>query len=178
MLKEGIHKSKVFVANEVIGNCYQKQCQIGWNQIYLGRFHNEWVNARDPNKDTLYISNLPQIIKIMWEYGLKLWGHRNQQLHGGIGGVSKIIFDRVQRVAAAAADVLKNDISYDHRWILSQPAPNNDQQGYSNTIAWLDSVRRLYPEKYKTAREQANVSESLSKEIIENYIPKNTVSGI
>ena len=178
MTKSDPQESELFIATDSLRTCYRQQVHLGWHQIYLGRFHRDWTTLLNKETDTPLIRNLPQVIRDMWMYGLQVWQHRNHLCHNNSGSTSQYTLNKINRVAAAAAEAIKDEISYDRQWLLQHPAGNTDQSTYSNTVAWLDSVRRLYPEKYKEAQEQANVTDNLERDISEEYTKANIAGTV
>ena len=178
MTKSDPQESELFIATDALRNCYRQQVHLGWHQIYLGRFHRDWTTLLQKETELPLIRNLPQVIRDMWTYGLQVWQHRNQLCHNNSGSTSLYTLNKINRVAAAAAEAIKDEIEYDRHWLLQYPAGNTDQCTYSNTVAWLDSVRRLYPEKYKEAQAQANVTDNLERDISEEYTKANIAGTV
>ena len=70
------------------------------------------------------------------------------------------------KLANEVRTVLLREIYYDRRWITNQQLQTDGTNTYSNTIAWLDSIRRLYPDQYTEARENINLTEKFERQAI------------
>ena len=58
-------------------------------------------------------------------------------------------------------------MEYDRHWIVNQRMINDSIENRSNTIAWLDSVRRLYLDQYKEATEAVEITAKFKSELFE-----------
>jgi len=57
---------------------FQSQSQIGWKQIYYGRFSKEWIHFASNNYPKIDATNLyAKVLQIIWEHVLALWTSRN-----------------------------------------------------------------------------------------------------
>ena len=102
----------------------------------------------------------------MWSYGLQLWQQRNLVYHGGTGEVSTDTQLRMTKLADEIQKVLLREIKYDMRWIVNQKVQAKGANTYSNTVAWLDSIRRIYPDKYAEARDNINLTEKFERAVM------------
>jgi len=60
------------------------QIQLGWNQLFYGRFSSAWATAIDAIHPTLATTGeriITTLIKHLWDHFLKLWKIRNAHLH-------------------------------------------------------------------------------------------------
>ena len=56
--------------------------------------------------------------------------------------------EKTQELFLAVQTVIHGTIDYDRGWLL-QKIPEITTSKFSNLIAWLDSIKRVYPEQYK-----------------------------
>lgn len=61
-------------------------------------------------------------------------------------------------------------VSPEHKWLFHTPLPERLTETYLQQIAWLDGVRRVYPDKYKSVRGTLR-SERLEQQELE-YVKK------
>ena len=134
MTQEGIQGSTLFIANKHIRSVYRKQFQLGWNQIYLGWFHNEWTKIPYPDQQGESIRNLPAMISILWSYGLQLWQQRNLLHHGKNGENSSNTAIKIDRLIIEIKEVLRNEVDYNRRRILQPDCSSNKNWSHSNTV--------------------------------------------
>ena len=166
-LAEGVQHSEFFITNPDALSAYSRQFQIGWKQIYLGRMVNEW------NRTLIYTTgeekegHLARAVSILWSYGLQLWQQRNLVFHGGLTEGSTSTQRRLGRLAEEVRSVLTREIDYDRRWLVSQKLLTHGKNQHSNTIAWLDSIRRIYPDYYAVARDNLNETEKFERHEVE-----------
>ena len=95
--------SHQFITDRTTRDVYRSQFQIGWRQIYLGRFHKRWQQMLIDHKAGDTKTSLTPAIGIMWS-------------------------------------------------------------SYSDIAAWLDSVKRIYPDQYNEARENMNLTGIFEKD--------------
>jgi len=60
------------------------QSQLGWTQLFYGRFSKDWttaINATHPNLTITGEQIITTIIKHLWNYFLEVWKVRNAHLH-------------------------------------------------------------------------------------------------
>ena len=111
------HDSYQFITNPKTREVYRSQYQIGWRQIYLGRFHKQWKGTMKVNKEGHNSPYLKTVIGTMWSFGLQLWQQRNIQNHGEKGEISGNTTEKMLYLVDEVTKVLHRDIEYDRRWI-------------------------------------------------------------
>ena len=164
---DGVQQSEFFVTNSDELSAYSRQFQIGWKQIYLGRMVREWNRTLIHNNGEEKEGQLARAVSILWSYGLQLWQQRNLVFHGRLIDGSTSTQHRLARLAEEVRRVLTREIDYDRQWLVSQKLLTQGNNQHSNTIAWLDSIRRIYPDYYAVARDNLNETEKFERHEVE-----------
>ncbi|KAI2500815.1 hypothetical protein MHU86_13672 [Fragilaria crotonensis] len=141
------------------------QSHIGWDQLFMGRFCNEWcvhqqrylANHHCATEDLsrMGLTWQASIIQFCWQRWYTLWKTRNQEVHG---------HDERTRAEAIRRDVrYQLDNIYRHRSmyetqvqrLLHRDASDHDQQALSVTKNWLSVNRPIFQESYRRVKQRA-----------------------
>jgi len=136
----------------------QSQTQLGWNQLFYGRFSNTWATAIDSINPNLAITGeviVTTIIKHIWTYVLQLWKLRNEHLHNNAAQLdlpdykqaAQTLYEQKHLLSPQAQETLFKQ-PLDHT--LNQP-PNRLQQ-------WVIRGYRYFTQQIKAEKKQAAMS--------------------
>ncbi len=136
----------------------QSQTQLGWNQLFYGRFSNTWATAIDSINPNLAITGeviVTTIIKHIWTHVLQLWKLRNEHLHNNAAQLdlpdykqaAQTLYEQKHLLSPRAQETLFKQ-PLDHT--LNQP-PNRLQQ-------WVIRGYRYFTQQIKAEKKQAAMS--------------------
>ena len=80
---------------------------------------------------------------------MELWKTRNILVHGNDGEVSKLEIERVHELVEKMYEDVAPVAEKSQQWIFHCPKEERLRDSYSLKVAWLDGVRRMFPEKYR-----------------------------
>ena len=81
-----------------------------------------------------------------------MWRERNTLIHGNDEETSKLEIAKTDALVQLIYDDLLPNIHPAHKWLFVRRIDDKLQEGYPSKVAWIDSVRRLYPAKCKHYR--------------------------
>ena len=145
-----------FVNDRMLALALEEQEEIGWDHFLLGRMSNRWKSI-GPSEEYLGNSDgwARKIAKEVIDFGIQLWKRRNLLLHGNRdGGPSKLEHAKTEALIITLYEELLPNIHPSHGWLFSTPCEVRLLEPHTVQIAWIDSVRRIYPVKYKEMRTQ------------------------
>jgi hypothetical protein len=143
----------------------RKQNQIGWDQLFLGRFCTEWcrhqqqyfASHHDAHDDLHRRSLLWQasIIKFCWQQWYMLWKARNQDVHGHDLRTQTEASKR--EVRRQLSDIYRNRTMYDTQvqQLLHRDVSDHDQHTLSVTKNWLSANIPIFRESYRRVKQRA-----------------------
>ncbi len=79
---------------------------------------------------------------------MDLWKARNELVHGG-GSISLLDRQRTAVIVRALYDELLPDVLYCRNEIFPGGEQSIIDKPYRTQVAWLDSIRYLFPEQYR-----------------------------
>ena len=143
-----------FVTDTQIETAFKDQEDIGWDNLAKGRVARTWALLVTTNSaDTTGTQELATAVKPMIDYGLNLWSHRNNLVHGNDSGISKLESRKMQQMISKVYEEIMPSAGNDHRWLFSCAIDDRLQEPYALQVAWIDSVRRIFPDKFKALKE-------------------------
>ncbi len=80
--------------------------------------------------------------------GVEIWKYRNQLLHGNDKEIFILQENRTKRLVDHLYPALKRIENRDNQWLFTKPDESGTNGSYSQQIAWLDGIKRLFPEEY------------------------------
>ncbi len=147
---EGNHRyADEFVPSREIEVAFRDQNEIGWDNFAKGRIAKAWslLESTDSNS-TENTRGLVTITKGAIDYGLKLWNHRNKLVNGNDPRVSKIEIQKIQRIVEILYDELSSIVDGERKWLFERDKAPRMNDSYTLQVAWIDSVRRIFPKEY------------------------------
>ncbi len=146
--------STEFVTSTHISHAITAQSDIGWEHFLLGRLAREWREI-GPREDQQMepLEWASKIASYTIDYSLALWRNRNQQIHGTDGGISRAEENRTVEMIRLIFEQIGPNIRLSHKWLFQKRLEDKLTEPYHVQIAWIDSVRRLYPEQFQTLRD-------------------------
>ena len=138
---------------EDLQTAYTKQVEIGWQQVFYGRIAQTWEHllstyGRSDNDPHQYFWT-GRMIRIFWKYGLDLWTTRNTFIHGPPGEISRMAVHRTRLMVQELYQQLLPQMQDWELVLFALTEKENLAQPYHSQNAWLESIRMLFPEKYK-----------------------------
>ena len=141
--------SREFASTTLLADAMDEQQTIGWNHFLQGRISLKWKLV-GPSASFRGDKNnwAQQIVAKTLNFGLAIWKHRNVLVHGTDSGVSK----RQIANTLAMIDLLYQEIlpkiDIEHKWLFMESIEKKLAAPYTVQVAWVDSIRRLYPVQY------------------------------
>ena len=150
-------QADVFCREFVLSNrteiAMRQQEEIGWQHFIQGRLTKEWKYATLMDGTIVDQSMITgKVATAMLTYGLDSWRQRNKIIHGNDGAVSTLEKFKIAETITEIYDKLLPEIHPTHAWLFSMKKEEKLTESYAVQIAWLDSVCKLYPEKYTKIR--------------------------
>ena len=139
-----------FVVSADIAQAMEDQDQIGWDHFMMSRMARKW-SAIGPNESYSDRRKIweTKIAHYALDTGLVLWRRRNQLIHGTQEGVSKLEEAKTLETIQAIYEAIFPNSHPSHRWLFAVPVEAKLADNRTTQIAWIDSIRRLYPQQYK-----------------------------
>jgi len=142
-----------FARTKELATAVKEQTTIGWTHFLYGRITKSWQsigpNERYRDMPTVWAKI---VVGVLFKLGVDLWKHRNLTIHGGGHGISKLELSRTAVLIQLLYKELVPVIDPNHRWLFHEQLDTKLGEMYPIQLAWLDSVRRLYPKQYEQQR--------------------------
>ena len=171
--------SREFVCSQKLREAMDEQLQIGWSHFLQGRISSKWKEV-GPNE--AYKKGGEEwsttVVGYCITIGLRLWTERNRLIHGNDGETSKLEIAKTNEYVKLIYSELYPNIHPSHRWLFSTSLDNRIQESYAAKVAWLDSVRRLYPEQSKEYRSIVDAKSFRRQDIEYNKVSRLRVTDI
>ena len=149
-----------FATSSGITNALQEQALVGWEHFLRGRIASSWLVVGPTQEYNGSPSQwAKKVVRLVIDYGIKLWQVRNKLVHGVEGGVSRQERRKVADTIIRLYEELLPGIQSAHQWMFDEPIECKLQESYHVQVAWVESVRQLFPRQY---RELSNPSENLA----------------
>ena len=143
---------KEFSASKELDKALQSQEQIGWNHFMFGRISKYW---QEIGPTTEYIERpeiwATKIVNAVITFGITLWKKRNQIIHGNDGGISKLVLQKTEMTIRTLYDEICPTCHPSHQWLFQTLLEERLRETHPVQIAWIDSIRRIYPSRFKDA---------------------------
>lgn len=139
-----------FVTNRMVAQAMNEQSDIGWEHFVRGRISTTFGSIGPIDTTSPLSSQWARTVAAAGiEYGMNLWVYRNTLIHGNEGGISKYEEYKTDLIISSLYERVAPLISPTHNWLFHVPLLVKLGEPFSVKVAWLDSVRKLYPEGYK-----------------------------
>ena len=141
--------SREFASTTPLADAMEEQQTIGWNHFLQGRMSLKWklvgpLKSFRGDKDKW----AQLIVAKTINFGLAIWKQRNVIVHGTDSGVSKRqIVNTLAMIDWLYQEILPI-IDIEHKWLFMESLEKKLAAPYSVQVAWVDSIRRLYPVQY------------------------------
>lgn len=150
---EGVRRyAAEFVTNRLLEEAFKEQEEIGWDNLARGRIARSWkcigTTEEGSMEDTQWAS---KVTKMALDCRLKLWTHRNHMVHGNEAGISKMEIRKMRQTVTILYEELLPAVKAENRWLFDRPKESRSQEPYGLQVAWVDSVRQIYPEEFRDA---------------------------
>ena len=157
---------KEFAPTQLISNITQEQLLIGWDQLLVGRMASRWkeVGPCDEYSATPDVW-AAKIVTALIDFGIGLWKRRNQVIHGVGGGPSKLEVWKTEEMIHTLYDNVEIQRHPLHNWLFADPRETKLKEPYSVQVAWVDSIRRLFPDQYRELRTNLGTMELTFSEL-------------
>ena len=144
-----------FVINSRIKKAFQDQEAIGWSHFARGRMARTWSLINQPSGDAATVQmDLAKVAIAMIEYGVTLWIQRNSLVHGNDSGISKLETRKMQQMITAIYEEIRPTVEPSNQWLFHCSEEVRIGEPYALQVAWVDSVRRLYPSRFDALKEK------------------------
>jgi hypothetical protein len=143
----------------------RQQNQIGWGQLFLGRFSVEWslyqqrhLAHQQPSADLgrLSLTWQAKIILLFWDRWYTLWKMRNQDVHGHDARSQAEASKR--EVRRQLADIYRHRTMYEARvqqLLHRDLEEHKEQHSFGVTKNWLSSNAPIFRESYRRVKQRA-----------------------
>ena len=158
--------AKEFITNSEYQQLVLEQTEIGWVQLLFGRVARLWrvVGPGDKyTKDGKEWTKL--LIREVFKYGLTLWTSRNQMVHGNQGSVSLAAATHTRHMVEQIYTRIASWAPADKKWLFHTHLYTRLREPYGLQVAWLDGVRRVFPEEYREIQTDIGQSNMIGNEL-------------
>ena len=139
-----------FATNKRVAQVFTEQDMIGWEHFVLGRVAKSWSDIGPIHRGEQNVNSWARrLAKAAIEYGVALWRTRNKALHGNDGGVSNLEKRLMITKITKLYEDLKPVVHPEYKWLFTMSLANKLREPYSVQVAWVDSISRLCPDKYR-----------------------------
>ena len=166
--------AREFVSTRFLSEAMEEQQKIGWSHFLYGRISLKWkqIGPTDSfrnDKDSW--SKL--IVERLLNFGISLWKQRNILVHGNAGGTSKSDITKTEAMIGFFYDELLPKIDIETKWLFTTTLEQKLAEPYAAQVAWVDSVRRLYPDLYSKGKYKVGQGNFTKKHL--EYIKETSV---
>jgi len=140
------------------------QAQLGWDQLYYGRFSILWADAIDQLHPQLALAGqqiITILIQALWQYILDTWSLRNKHLHNDMGATSLPDYKQVVQTMYQLRHQLPPDTQ---AAIFSRPIETLLQQSPAYLWNWIIQSNKYMKQQLKAAKNKQNST-------LRTYIP-------
>ena len=140
-----------------------QQNQIGWDQMFLGRFSKEWCrhqtqhfhhNRVQDDVTRLSLTWQTSTIKFVWQRWYTLWKARNQEVHGHDARTQAEASAR--EVRRQLADIYRHRSMYEPQvqQLLHRNIEDHNQHALAVTKNWLSANASIFRESYRRVKQR------------------------
>ena len=155
-----------FLTNSSYQTLVMEQTEIGWVQLLFGRAARKWrvVGPKEGyTKDGLEWTKL--LVREILQYGITLWKNRNQMVHGNQGNVSLAAATYTSQMVESLYLRIAPWAPTDTQWLFQTALQDRLREPYGLQVAWIDGIRRVFPEEYREIQGDSGRYDMLSNEI-------------
>ena len=166
--------TREFVSTRILSEAMAEQQKIGWSHFLQGRISMKWklIGPTDSfREDKDNWSKL--IVERLLNFGISLWKQRNILVHGTAGGTSKSNIIKTSAMIGYFYDELLPKIDIENKWLFTSTLEQKLAEPYAVQVAWVDSVRRLYPDLYSKVKYKVGKGTFTKKNL--EYIKETSV---
>ena len=155
----------------------EAQQKIGWNQFLQGRISQKWKTVGPLDSFRGDEDSWSQLIVAKTiNFGLAIWKQRNRLVHGTDSGVSKRGIEKTLVMIELLYEEILPTIELEHKWLFTASIGKKLAEPYPVQVAWVDSVRRLYPAQYGKCKYKVG-KENFTRQSLE-YIKETSVGMV
>ena len=143
-----------------------QQNQIGWDQLFLGRFCKEWSlyqqrylsqldSENSDNLSQVCVKWQAKIIQLCWQNWFTLWKLQNQEVHGHDERSRTEATKREVRYQLANIYRHRNMYESHVQRLLHRDPSSHDQHALSVTKNWLSINTPIFRESYRRVKQRA-----------------------
>ena len=137
-----------FITNRLVDSAFTAQQEIGWDNFARGRIALAWQgigsNHDGHTEDTQWAE---KVTKLVMDYGMKLWTHRNTLVHGNDAGISKMEIRKARQIIILLYEELLPDLRVEHRWLFTRSQELRLEDPYRLQVAWIECVKKILPDE-------------------------------
>lgn len=86
-------------------------------------------------------------------------------VHGSNGGVSLAAETKARKMIEMVYQRIEPWITQEERWLFHTRIHDKLREPYGLQVAWLDGVRRIYPDQYTEIRKELGQSDIIGTEL-------------
>ena len=155
-----------FAGELMVTRALKDQEDIGWTHFLQGRISCKWQQIQfhstySASPDTW----AKQIVMDLLQLGCALWKQRNRLVHGNGGEISKLAVQHIQQVITVIYTEIFPQVNPEHNWMFTSTLEKKLKENYSTQVAWLDGIKRLYPEQYSAVVQSVRQQTVFNKEL-------------
>ena len=128
----------------------QEQTDIGWDQFARGRVSKQWriqgpsvEFSKDPGEW------VKRLVRETLSLSITLWKFRNQLVYGPHGIASEMEDQKLQELVEHCYLDIAPWAPATKKWVFEDPLDVKLNEPYHLRIAWVDGIRKMFPEEYK-----------------------------
>ena len=144
----------------------QSQTNIGWDHFLQGRMSVYWRdNGPSVDYDKEAIEWSKNLARLAIQFGLNMWSFRNTKVHGDTIGISVQAEKKLRLLVENIYSDIAPWASEDTQWLFQTPLADRLNDPYGQLVAWVDSIRKLFPSEYKTVHKIVCTKDILGREL-------------
>ncbi len=155
-----------FVTNSNLCILVQEQTDIDWDQFAMGRVSKQWrlqgpsvEFSKDPREW------VKRLVRETLSLSITLWKFRNQLVHGPHGIASEMEDQKLQELAEHCYVDIAPWAPATKQWVFEDPLETKLKEPYHLRIAWVDGIRKMFPDKYRQVQATLRQNDILGSEL-------------
>ena len=139
-----------FVTDSNLSLLVQEQTEIGWDQFAMGRVSKQWrlqgPSVEFPKDSREWVKRL---VRETLALSIILWKFRNKLVHGPHGIASDIEDQKLKELVEQCYVDIAPWAPPAKQWVFEDPLETKLIEPYHLRIAWVDGIRKIFPEEYR-----------------------------
>ena len=157
----------------------QSQANIGWDHFLRGRISVRWKDngpSLDYPKDAIEWSK--NLVRLALQFGLNMWSFRNKLVHGDSFGISIPAEQKLRLLVETIYSDIAPWSPEETQWLFQTPLADRLNAPYGQLVAWVDSIRKVFPSDYSMVHKTVCSQDMLGRELEYVLTKKSGLTGL